>query len=180
MRVVYFGCLKNAYVNGRFAMELGHGMYGVTLMSLHPDQRKDIPWDYYRVDGQLPPSNDRTQGKCVLTYRGGWTAISFWDYTGDSRGGSNSNFLIEGIFTFEDAVAIAREHFAPIFQRFEVAFKLEYVETKGLQQDIWVAQDLLLKQASDATSAAQIFNNAVFLEGGLVGKIVPIKDGENQ
>lgn len=47
----------------------------------------------------------------------GWTAIGFWDRTGDNRGNSNSNFIVEGTYSFEDMCHLAEQAFPAIWKR---------------------------------------------------------------
>lgn len=36
-----------------------------------------------------------------IHHKDGWTAVGYWDRTGDDRYGSNSNFVADGTFTVE-------------------------------------------------------------------------------
>ena len=51
-------------------------------------------------------------GEAVLHHKDGWTALSFWDRTIDSRPGSHSTYIARGIFTFEQMVEMAKSRFA--------------------------------------------------------------------
>ena len=66
---------------------------------------------------------NQAEGKAALHYKGGWTALAFWDRSVDSRPGSNSVFLAEGTHQFEDMVVLAQQSFPSIMQRFK--FKIE-------------------------------------------------------
>lgn len=68
-------------------------------------------------DGTLAPEGPQAQGAAVLHQKDGWTAIGFWDRTGDTRGNSNSNFLVEGTYTFEEMCQLAQEAFPAIWHR---------------------------------------------------------------
>jgi hypothetical protein len=59
------------------------------------------------------------EGQSVITHKDGWTALSFWDRSIDSRPGSNSNFLAEGIFSFDEMVKLAQEKFPSVWNRFK-------------------------------------------------------------
>lgn len=67
---------------------------------------------------------EEPQGVCALHYKDGWTAISFWDRTGDSRGNSNSTFFIEGTYDFEAMKKMATEQYPEIISRFNFELKL--------------------------------------------------------
>lgn len=73
--------------------------------TLCPEKRAGQPQGVARLHHALAP--DGTP----------WTAIAFWDRTGDSRPGSNSAFLFEGTLTFEAACAAAFEHFPAVWRR---------------------------------------------------------------
>jgi hypothetical protein len=119
----YFGCWGNA----------GHYLFD-------PDRRstrytdKMVPWE--QIDSVLcyghrgPYQNGpQVQGLALLHHRDGWTALSFWDRTVDKRGGSNSNFFVEGTLSFDEIVLVAKERFPSIWERF--TFKVElFEETK--------------------------------------------------
>lgn len=117
--VLYFGCRQG--VNGD--REAGHYFYDDRLRSVRYDRALAvIPWD--RVDGALAPRVGRAekpQGVAALHHKDGWTALAFWDRTGDTRGNSSSTFFIEGEAPFDVALGIARETFPSLFARFERA-----------------------------------------------------------
>jgi hypothetical protein len=73
----------------------------------------DFPWHEHGrdIDGELQPK-ERAQGVALLHHKDGWTALSFWDQSVDTRPGSNSNYFAEGTFTFEEMVEMARTRFA--------------------------------------------------------------------
>lgn len=102
---------------------LGHGYH--VPGGRRPVGAVTTPWPH--VDGKLAPTigprqkyfqNEAVQGVASLTHKGGWTALSFWDRTGDSRGNSSSTFLFDETLTFDDALARARVEFPSIFARF--------------------------------------------------------------
>jgi len=80
------------------------------------------PWGR-SIDGMLAPAGPRVQGLATLAHKGGWTALAFWDNTVDQRPGSNSAFLVEGIKTFDEMVAMAKETFPEVWGRFP--FKIQ-------------------------------------------------------
>lgn len=83
----------------------------------------------WRVDGGLiPDKNYCDVGKAHITLEFGWTALSFWDMTVDSRPASHSTYLAEGTFTFDEMVAMAKERFALRWNQ----MKFEVVEVKAM------------------------------------------------
>lgn len=108
-RAFYFGCFGQP----------GHGFRNEQMRSQW-SASEIVPWGW-EVDGGLAPRIGRAeapQGRAALHHKGGWTALSFWDRSGDSRGNSSSTFLLEGTLTFAEALAEARERFPVLFKRF--------------------------------------------------------------
>lgn len=123
-RMLYFGPL---YESGHFFhYEDGH--------STSRDEVDGVPWKAHEIDGPLqhgaPDPSDRLQrrtrptveGEAAIHHKDGWTALTFWDYTIDKRGGSSSTYLSEGVFTFPQMVVLARQRFPKrwAMMRFEV------------------------------------------------------------
>lgn len=123
-KVFFYGCLCG--VNGR--TEAGHYWYSTTTE--RGGQCYDAPVTPFGryPDGTLAPdekgktasSNYRgqPQGLVKLTQMGGWTAIGFWDRTGDSRGNSNSNFIVRGEFSFDQMCQLAQAQYPELWKRF--------------------------------------------------------------
>ena len=90
------------------------------------DLLKTNPWGY-GIDGTLCCDDyGSLEGQAVINYKDGWTALSFWDRSIDSRPGSNSNFLAEGIFNFDEMIKLTQEKFPSVWNR----FKFPIVEIK--------------------------------------------------
>ena len=66
----------------------------------------------------LPQEGQQIEGETTHVVINGWTVISFWDRTVDSRGNSNSAFVIYGKFSFSEAVEISKQAFPEIWNRF--------------------------------------------------------------
>lgn len=91
------------------------------------------PWGAYGedIDGKLQPrigltSKEAPQGVAKLHKQKAkdgvtWTALCFWDCTGDERRGSNSNFVARGDFSFEEMIALARDNFPEVMKRLDDA-----------------------------------------------------------
>jgi hypothetical protein len=69
------------------------------------------------LDGDFAPPSSQDQGAASLTHTNGWTILGWHDYTGDSRGGSNSNLLIKGTYSFEQMRAILMQRFPTVYNR---------------------------------------------------------------
>jgi hypothetical protein len=117
-RVFYFGCYGDP----------GHGFWEP---GMHRAYRAEhwVPWGM-KVDGGLAPrvtepgrepsrrDQECAQGVAALHHKDGWTALSFWDRTGDSRGNSSSTFLVErDSATFDEMLTMAGERFPQIIDR---------------------------------------------------------------
>lgn len=112
--MLYFGCWN----------EPGHYLYDRDGRR-HFEPRRGVPFRYTILDaGLLPPDGPATEGVCHRAQIGGWTIISFWDRSIDSRPGSNSSFLCPGDFTFEEMLAAARMFYPQICERFTFELKL--------------------------------------------------------
>ena len=71
-------------------------------------------------DGLLPPQNRNAGYVATVSRLGAWgvTALAFWDYTIDSRSGSNSVFYAPSLtITPEDLMAQARALFPEVWAR---------------------------------------------------------------
>lgn len=109
--VYFFGCLRNATPHDT---EAGH-----YLRSSDGSQTRNLTHPFGRYpDGTLCPEGAQAQGAAVLHQKDGWTAIGFWDRTGDERGNSNSNFIVQGTFTFEEMCSMAQEAYPALWKRF--------------------------------------------------------------
>ncbi len=118
MSAFYFGCARGVWGH----REAGHYFYAPGGRSAREAEAVN-PWGH--VDGKLAPREyegrsapECPQGVAALHHKDGWTALAFWDRTGDSRGNSNSTFLFDATLTFEEALAAARENFPALFERF--------------------------------------------------------------
>lgn len=121
MSAYYFGCWQ----------QVGHAFFAPGMLTVSP-RDVAIPWDSYGIDGKLcPPGRGRgaanqQEGVAALHHKDGWTALAFWDRTVDTRGGSNSAFLLEGEHDYTAALALARETFPEVFAR----LRFEIVEAR--------------------------------------------------
>ena len=70
------------------------------------------PWGL-EIDSCLAPltKSYQAEGACSITHKDGWTALSFWDRSVDKRMGSNSAFVVQGIYEFSEMIAKFKELF---------------------------------------------------------------------
>lgn len=122
MKAFYFGCVGHP----------GHFFYGPDGRHAYSAEIESagIPWKEWEIDCKLQPGcyhwrdghwrhGQEIEGAAALHHEDGWTALSMWDRSVDTRGGCNSAFLFEGTFTFEEAIALVREHFPSIVKRLQ-------------------------------------------------------------
>lgn len=82
------------------------------------------------IDGGLCWSvSHQAEGRALLTQGLGWTAVAFWDRSGDSRPNSNTAFIVRGTLAFEQVVRVARHRWPQIWQRF--TFPVVQVDKQG-------------------------------------------------
>lgn len=94
------------------ARKLGKGTIDQTLC-----------WNYRQ------PGRREDEGQALLTRGQGWTAIGFWDRSGDQRPGSNTAFIMRGELSFEQAVRVAKHHYPLAWRRF--TFEVVQVDSMG-------------------------------------------------
>jgi hypothetical protein len=114
-RMFYFGCKNQA----------GHGMHCSPSNQVNIDIAHnflyDNPWRQ-GIDGDLcPEDKEQKEGIAVISQKDGYTALSFWDRSIDHRFSSNSNFIAEGNFNFEDMKHFAKKFFPEIMNRFKIS-----------------------------------------------------------
>jgi hypothetical protein len=126
-RAYYFGCWQRS----------GHYFFLPGMKSPWRERRETpeeiVPWGF-DVDSRLAPLADGStkekgryrysageapNGVALLHHRDGWTALSFWDNSVDSRGNSSSTFIFEDTLDFDEALVRARELFPQVFERFD-------------------------------------------------------------
>lgn len=110
MTVYFYGCMKG--VAGH--TEAGHYWRASDGSDGH---KSGSPFGRY-PDGTLCPEGGQVQGAAILHQKDGWTAIGFWDRTGDDRGNSNSNFIVQGTYSFEEMCKLAQEAYPALWKRF--------------------------------------------------------------
>lgn len=128
------------------AGESGHYLYTPTGYG----NASELPWPSHDLDGGLVwnagawivrgesrwrerSTSAEVQGEAALRYKGlanvsgGWTALAWWDCTGDGRGGSNSVVIVNRVCTFTEMRALFAKHFPAQAARQTVELKLTHV-----------------------------------------------------
>lgn len=102
--------------------EAGHYLYGTTgRQIIHHD---DTRFYGQPIDGQMQPKSTREHGAALLSKfvtksQTPWTILGMWDYSGDSRGGSNMTFFFGGDRSFDEIVELAKKFFPREVDRIE-------------------------------------------------------------
>jgi hypothetical protein len=106
----------------------GHTFRGVGNRFVDHTEIRLLPWQAADIDGNLQPGSTprgnwrspevQPEGVALIHHKDGWTALSFWDRSGDGRSNSNTTFIAHGDHDFDAMVAIVKEHFPAIWQRF--------------------------------------------------------------
>lgn len=114
MRIYYFGCdeVPGHYLKDHERKPVSH-------------YENDLPWS--DIDGNLCPQDTAKEGIVKLTYKDGWTAAAFWDYSIDKRTKSNSVIFIEDLLDLSEVKTEFKEHFPHIYNRFEYDL-IEWIE----------------------------------------------------
>lgn len=126
--VVYFGCWR----------EVGHYLW---LPNMRRPDRDDpvLGWNaagpFRRLDGTLTPRDTAAQSAAAIHHRDGWTALAMNDYTVDSRGKSNSVFVMDSDLSFQHAYAHALQAFPDVVKRINGAATIRLVQTEGARDD---------------------------------------------
>ena len=102
---LYFGCHRDP----------GHYLFSEGMRSASYDLSR-----LSGFDGVLPPQGDTTAYIATVTRLEGWglSALAFWDYSVDKRGGSNSVVFAPSIdIAPADLLAGAMQRFPQVFER---------------------------------------------------------------
>lgn len=116
--------MTRPYYFGVAPQDRGHHLYDDQSFWPKRPEAIGLPFKLTELDSAYCPNVTRQQGVAKTTYENGWTVLSFWDQTGDSRPGSHSTFLLPGALKWEEAVAAARAAFPQVMKRAEGSFKL--------------------------------------------------------
>lgn len=104
---LYFGCHKVP----------GHYVFGEEMRSRC---QRYGSMDLSRLDGMLPPQTDTAPYVATVSRLEGWgvSALAFWDYSVDKRGGCNSVVFAPSLtIAPEELLAEAQARFPQVFGR---------------------------------------------------------------
>ena len=141
-RVYFFGVWR--------ASGAGHYLYtpaGETLWMTRDDV-SFVPWLAHELDGGLTwnagewvvnganrwrkqATSAEVQGEAALHHKAGWTALAWWDFTGDRRGASNSVVFVDRLCGFDEMLSLFAARF-PAQSARQTGFKfMRTVEETG-------------------------------------------------
>ena len=106
---LYFGCHREA----------GHYVFAEGMRSYRPPYGSGAR-DLSRFDGMLPPQGSSDPYIAAVTRLEGWgmTALAFWDYSVDKRGGCNSVVFAPSLtIAPEELLEQAQARFPQVFRR---------------------------------------------------------------
>ncbi len=111
-QVYYYGCWGDK----------GHFLWTPEQESVRISKMKDATPFGDDIDGYLQKGSARCTGTGIPTdarlhHQDGWTALAFWDRTVDTRPGSCSVFLAEGVHDVEAIKEIAHSNFPEVWDR---------------------------------------------------------------
>lgn len=96
--MLFFGAVKQA----------GHYLWRSGGFSASRAFEKALPFHFHFLDaGMLPEGVPQVEGAAGYCMINGWTVVSFWDRSVDSRMGSNSAFIYPDERSFEEMIAIS-------------------------------------------------------------------------
>jgi len=105
----YFGCHK----------EVGHALYDVDMNRNGIDLSREVVHYLHKFDSLFCPQHTEENGIAEIHHLfGKFTVLAFWDNSIDSRPGSNSQFFLPNILSFDTALFQAMQSFNEVFMRF--------------------------------------------------------------
>jgi hypothetical protein len=116
VRCYFFGCVDTT--------RAGHGLYrGSGGVPESVNRRNSGLPDFFEngIDAGLCPPGGQEQSLAWRHLVFGHTVLSMWDRTGDSRPGSNANFIVSGDHTFEAAYMVSALAFPTLMARINAA-----------------------------------------------------------
>jgi hypothetical protein len=127
--MIYFGCVG----------ESGHYLHRPDLHHSGRESQRVLQEAgiFPKCDGGFCPGTEydeqrpwrrpgrQVEGHAKVTHLNGYTILAFWDRSVDHRGNSNSVFIENGTWTFDEMVAKAKEVFPTIWARFKFEVRLD-------------------------------------------------------
>ncbi len=116
--VYYYGCWDNCF-NSFYLPdgdELSLGDHGQLKELLAHDGISIFDIGDSRLVGDLPRG---AEGQAHLFHMNGWTYVTFWNKSYDSRNGNHSDFFTQGIWDFDTMCRIARQEYPMLWKKLD-------------------------------------------------------------
>ena len=107
MKVYYFGCINAP----------GHYLWISRGDRYLPNMVGWVPWGNEMDSGLAPQGTMEEQGHAAIHHKKGWTLVSWWDRTVDTRSKCNSAIMAEGNHGFEQIKILLKEYWPEVAQR---------------------------------------------------------------
>ena len=130
LQVVYFGCIDRPwhyFWENEHRTARSRDAYEAAIIAIWPKYYGALCYGHRGNYDNGP----QEEGLALLHHKGGWTALSFWDRSIDSRGGCSSNFFVHGTFTFDQMCQIAEARFPSVWKRYKFKVRLLEVMEEG-------------------------------------------------
>lgn len=104
-KLIYFGCGNRSKGHYLVEREDSQSLRSMDAARLLGTGRNEAIFNM--IDGTFAPSNTTKQGLYQVNVIPPLMIVSWWDYTGDERGASNSNLIGTGFGTAEEMIDAA-------------------------------------------------------------------------
>jgi hypothetical protein len=109
--IFYFGCHRGP---GHYLYEIQQGRF---ITSRHPEVMLPPCFRPEAIDQKIQPVTNHRQGAAALIQAQNFTALSWHDFTVDSRPGSSSTLICSGTLSFDEMLAVLRLHLPSVSDR---------------------------------------------------------------
>lgn len=121
--VYFFGCWNDS---------IGHYLHDPRGRTRWDVLEIAQPWGY-DIDSKLAPpgpgsTRDRRieiEGHAAIHHKDGWTCLSWWDRSVDTRGACNAALLVRGTHNEAEMLVLGRQYFPKIMARFTYTITTE-------------------------------------------------------
>lgn len=114
-KLIYFGCGNRSKGHYLVEREDSCSMRAMDAARLFGTGRNETIFGM--IDGTFAPSDTTMQGKYQVNIVPPLMIVSWWDYTGDERSGSNSNLIGTGFASAEEIIDAAVKKFPVTMRR---------------------------------------------------------------
>lgn len=109
--VLFFGC-QSATSKGHYFFRPHFRKYDFDPKHFRDEQGRHLDGGFLEAQGVRD-----VQGSAAYRQLNGYSIVSWWDRSGDSRGASNSAFIVQGDHTPQEVMRLGAESFPTILPR---------------------------------------------------------------